>query len=166
MRYLTKWRILITGDTISRQRNIECIEEEGNNKFWLQTHHSPVLDLKTIAYAYSFFFTVLWIFLISGTSFPFFFGYILFLFKLKNIYYREIMCTPMWAGKGAEIEREGEDLKQTSHWMWSPTQGLILGPWYHELSQNQEWVLKQLSHPGAPFPILFYRKLVVVKFTV
>ena len=38
--------------------------------------------------------------------------------------------------------------KQASHWAGSPTQGSILGPWDHEVSQRQ--ILSQLSHPGAP----------------
>lgn len=46
--------------------------------------------------------------------------------------------------KRAETERE----KQTSLWAEKPTQGSLLGPWDHHLSQWQG--LHRLSHPGAP----------------
>ena len=45
-----------------------------------------------------------------------------------------------------EGQRERE--KQTPHWAGSLMQGLITGPWDHDLSQRQ--TLNWLSHPGAP----------------
>ena len=45
-------------------------------------------------------------------------------------------------------ERQREREKHTPQWLRSPTQGLILGPGDHDLSQSQ--IFNQLSHPGAP----------------
>ena len=37
---------------------------------------------------------------------------------------------------GGEAEGEGENLKQTPCWAWSPMQGSILWPWDHDLNQK------------------------------
>lgn len=42
------------------------------------------------------------------------------------------------AGQGGERERERENVKQGLRSGWSPTWGLILLPWDHESSHNQE----------------------------
>ena len=52
-------------------------------------------------------------------------------------------------GKSQRRERE----KQVSPWAESPMQGLILGPWNHNLSQRQTFIW--LSHPDSP-EILFF----------
>ena len=52
-------------------------------------------------------------------------------------------------GRGRVEERE--NLKQTPHWAWSLTLGLISRPWDHDLSQMLSW----LCHPGVPHPSLF-----------
>lgn len=43
--------------------------------------------------------------------------------------------------------------------MWSPTGDSSQDPWGHDLSQNQELTLTQLSHPGAPKYFLIYQFL-------
>lgn len=52
------------------------------------------------------------------------------------------MCQGEAEGEG---ERESDSVLNVG-----PTQGLILGPGDHDLSQNQDQTLNQLSHPGAP----------------
>lgn len=50
---------------------------------------------------------------------------------------KEHMSRGEWQGR-EERERERENVKQGLRSGWSPTWGLILLPWDHELSHNQE----------------------------
>lgn len=52
------------------------------------------------------------------------------------------MCQGEAEGEG---ERESDSVLNVG-----PTQGLILGPGDHDLSQNQDQVFNQLSHQGTP----------------
>ena len=51
------------------------------------------------------------------------------------------------AGRGRGRERI---LTRTPNSLWSPTQGLIPGPWNHDPSQNQELDAQSTEPPGAP----------------
>ena len=63
---------------------------------------------------------------------------IFFILKIFKIYLfeKESVSRSMWAGGGAERERE--ILKQTPHQAWNPMWGLIPGLWDHDFSWNQE----------------------------
>ena len=70
-------------------------------------------------------------------------------FIILSLYYlfdrereREQASTSKRGGRWRERE------KDTPCWPGSPTQGLIPGPWDHDLSQRQ--MLNGLSHPGTP----------------
>ena len=49
-----------------------------------------------------------------------------------------------------------EDLKPTLHWEQSQTWGSISRPGHHDLSWNQESLLNQLYHSGAPITFQLY----------
>ena len=53
---------------------------------------------------------------------------------------------------GGGPEGEGERISSRLPAECRPDTGLDPEPWYHDLSQNQELMLNQLSHPGAPGP--------------
>lgn len=59
----------------------------------------------------------------------------------------------MWAEGRAE--REGENLKQTLCGAQSPTQSLILLPWDHDPSQNQERNAEPTEPPPTPSDYIF-----------
>ena len=64
----------------------------------------------------------------------------------------------MWEpGRGAEIEKARENLKQVPRPAQSPTQDSIPQPWDHDLSQNQESDA-QLTEPprGLAMVVLHY----------
>lgn len=67
---------------------------------------------------------------------------------------RERMQVCEWGGG---VKGDGENLKQTQGWVWSPTWSSTLGsisrPWDGVLSRNQ--VTNQLSHPGTQHPTIF-----------
>ena len=71
-----------------------------------------------------------------------------FFWERESVWLCVCVCVhaPAQAGREAEGERERE--KQIPHWTESPTQGLISGPWGHDLNWRQTF--NQLSHPGAP----------------
>ena len=72
-----------------------------------------------------------------------------FLLSLKNIkislFKKDLFIYLFIWERAQQKERERE--KQTPRWAGSPMQGLIPGPWDHDLSQRQ--MLNRLSHPGA-----------------
>ena len=55
-----------------------------------------------------------------------------------------VLICSFLAGRGGR-RRGRENLKQAPCSVWSPIQGLILWPWHHDLSVNQESVAQPLS---------------------
>ena len=76
--------------------------------------------------------------------------------KAVFIFYCTLLVSFLFLKKTREGQRERENLKQAPSPAWSPTQGLMSQPWYHDLSQNHESDAYLTELPTYPHTVLFY----------